>query len=119
VVAVCDAAAARGEQFAGLVPEARLCSTLEELLDCRLDLVEILTPHPSHCAIAKAALASGAHVSVQKPMALSLAEADEMAAAAARHDRVLRVFENYIFYPPLQRARQLLQDGAIGPPLHF
>ena len=103
IVALCDAAPARREQFAGLVPEARLCGTLEELLDCRLDLVEILTPHPSHCAIALAALESGAHVSVQKPMALSLEEADRMAEAAARHDRVLRVFENYIFYPPLNR----------------
>ena len=119
IVALCDAAPARREQFAGLVPEAKLCGTLEELLDCRLDLVEILTPHPSHCAIALAALASGAHVSVQKPMALSVEEADQMAEAAARHDRVLRVFENYIFYPPLQRARQLLQEGAIGRPLHF
>ena len=119
IVALCDAAPERREQFAGRVPGARLCSTLEEFLDCRLDLVEILTPHPSHCAIALAALASGAHVSVQKPMSLSLDEADRMAAAARQHDRVLRVFENYIFYPPLQRARQLLQDGAIGRPLHF
>jgi hypothetical protein len=48
------AAPARREQFAGLVPEAKLCRPLEELLDCRLDLVEILTPHPSHSAIALA-----------------------------------------------------------------
>jgi predicted dehydrogenase len=43
---------ARREQFAGLVPQAKPRRPLEELLDCRLDLVEVLTPHPSHSAIA-------------------------------------------------------------------
>jgi predicted dehydrogenase len=118
IAALCDPAPERRAAFAERVPGARLCAGLEEFLDGGLDLVEVLTPHPSHCAIAEAALAAGAHVSVQKPMALTLAEADRMAAAARAAGRVLRVFENYVFYPPLQRARALLQEGAIGRPLH-
>jgi predicted dehydrogenase len=110
-----EALAARARQF----PGARACARVEDLLREGLDLVEVLTPHPLHATHVVAALAGGAHVSVQKPMALSLDEADTMIGAARRAGRLLRVYENLVFYPPLVKARELLLDGAIGRPLHF
>jgi predicted dehydrogenase len=119
IVALCDASqdllAARASEF----PAAFATRDFEEFLRHDLDLVEILTPHPLHETMSKAALARGAHVSVQKPMAMSLDECDRMIAAAQASGRRLKLFENFVFYPPLVRARDLLRDGAIGKPLHF
>lgn len=107
--------AARGREH----PHAARHTRLEEFLGEGLDVVEILTPHPYHAEHVVAALEHGAHVSVQKPMAISLEEADRMIAAAEAARRHLRVYENYVFYPPLVKARELLLEGAIGRPLHF
>jgi predicted dehydrogenase len=105
----------RCAQFPGAARHERIGGFLEH----GLDLVEVLTPHPLHAEHVAAALAAGAHVSVQKPMAMTLAEADAMIAAAAGASRLLRVYENYVFYPPLVKARELLLGGTIGRPLHF
>jgi predicted dehydrogenase len=99
-------------------PGAARHTDIDRFLKEGLDLVEVLTPHPLHAAHAAAALAAGAHVSVQKPMAMSLTEADAMTAAARTAGRRLRVYENFVFYPPLVKARELLMSGAIGKPLH-
>ena len=100
-------------------PAARATHDFQEFLGSDLDLIEILAPHPLHEAMTVAALAAGSHVSVQKPMAMTLPECDRMIEAAAVSGRRLKVFENFVFYPPLVRARELLREGAIGRPLHF
>jgi predicted dehydrogenase len=82
-----------------------------------IDAVEILTPHDLHAEMTVAALEAGKHVSVQKPMAVDLSEADAMIEAAERAGRTLRVYENFRFYPPYVRAKQLLDAGEIGEPL--
>ena len=50
-------------------------------------------------------------------MALSIQEADEMIAAAKQAGVIFKVFENFIFYPPVQRAKALIEAGEIGDPL--
>jgi predicted dehydrogenase len=72
-----------------------------------------------HLDMTVAAMDAGAHVSVQKPMAMTLAECDAMIAAANRTGRRLKVFENFVFYPPLVKAREHLLSGEIGDPKHF
>jgi predicted dehydrogenase len=119
IVALCDARDDLLAQRAALVPNAQRFHDYEKLLTVELDLLEILTPHPLHAEMTVAALEAGINVSVQKPMAMTLDEADRMIAAARGTGRHLKVFENFLFYPPLQKARELLEAGAIGRPLHF
>jgi predicted dehydrogenase len=64
------------------------------LADRGIDLVELLVPHYLHADMTVAACQAGKHVSVQKPMALTVAEADRMIQAAEQADVTLRVFEN-------------------------
>jgi len=120
IVAVCDAnldvARQRGRAWG--VAEERIFGDYHDLLALpEVDLVEILLPHHLHCQVALDAAAAGKHISVQKPMALSVAEADRMIAAARAAGVILKVFENFIFYPPVQRAKALIDAGEIGDPL--
>ena len=63
------------------------------------------------------ALDAGKHVSIQKPMAITLAECDAIVEAASRSDKFTRVFENFAYYEPMARAKQMLDDGVVGDPI--
>jgi len=86
------------------------------LADDDIDAVEILSPTPLHAEHTIAALKAGKHVSCQKPIANSVADARQMVEAAHAADRVLRITEQCCHYPPLEKARELIRSGAIGTP---
>jgi predicted dehydrogenase len=120
LVAVCDAdpktAHARAKDWG--ISEERVFTDYKDLLALKdLDMVEILTPHHLHYQHTLDAAAAGKHISLQKPMALNVAQADEMIAAAKKAGVIFKVFENFIFYPPMQRAKALIDAGEIGEPL--
>jgi predicted dehydrogenase len=120
IVAVCDVdrnvAQQRGQAWG--VPDGRIFDNYHDLLAlAEVDLVEILLPHHLHYQVALDAAAAGKHIAVQKPMALTIAEADEMIATARDAGVILKVFENFVFYPPVQRAKSLIETGEIGEPL--
>ncbi|MHB1597276.1 MAG: Gfo/Idh/MocA family protein [Acidimicrobiales bacterium] len=85
-------------------------------------IVDICTPGASHAEIAIAALRAGKHVLCEKPLARSLAEAEEMAAEAVRaHDRfgtLAMVGFNYRRLPAVELARRLVASGRIGELRH-
>jgi predicted dehydrogenase len=87
------------------------------LADADIDAVEILLPHHLHRPVTLAALQAGKHVSLQKPPTFTLAELDELYEAATAAGRRLRVFENFMYYPPHVKARELIDEGAVGEPL--
>ncbi len=118
ITAVCDVDLALAERRAREWGARRAYANVDELLaDPDVDAVEILTPHHLHAAQAIAALEAGKHVSLQKPPVLSLAEWDDVCTAARRAGRTLRVFENFMYYPPNVKAKELIAQGAIGEPL--
>jgi predicted dehydrogenase len=117
VVAVCDV-------DAGVVSEAgkrwgapRIYWDIEDLLaDEDISALEILTPTHLHHAHIRAALEAGKHVSVQKPITNSVEEALELGRMAENAGLTLRVSECFAHYPPLELAKQLIVEGAIGQP---
>jgi len=117
IVAVCDTNHRRAQERAGEWGVEKVYGDYQELLaDFGIDLVELLVPHHLHAEMTVAACRAGKHVSVQKPMAMNVAEADRMIAAAHQAGVVLRVYENFVFYPPHVRAKQMIEAGEIGEP---
>jgi predicted dehydrogenase len=117
IVAACDIdmISAKKRGLAWGVPEDRIFTNYHDLLALPdVDLVEILLPHHLHYRAALDTAAAGKHISLQKPMALTVAEADEMIVAAESAGVIFKVFENFIFYPPVQRAKALIDAGEIG-----
>ena len=86
----------------------------EILRDPEIHIVEVNTPHDTHARLVVEALEAGKHVACQKPMSTSLEEGETMIAAAARSRGRLRILENFVFYPPYVKARELLVAGEIG-----
>jgi len=118
VVALCDTVPERAKRRArewGIAP--RVYGDLAQVLDdAAVDAVELLTPTWMHADQIVAALEAGKHVSCQKPLATTIAEADRIAAAVARARTTFRVTENFLYYPPILKAKALLDAGAIGEP---
>jgi predicted dehydrogenase len=118
LAAVCDSDPERARTRAEAWGVRRVYTEAERLFaDPELDAIDILTPHHLHAEQAVAALEAGKHVSLQKPPTRTLAELDRVAEAARRSGRTLRVFENFSYYPPHRKAKELVDAGAIGVPL--
>ena len=103
----------RGDQW-GVAGDKQYADASDLIADDSIDMVEVLVPHNLHLPITLAAMEAGKAVALQKPMALSVAEADQMIAKAQSTGVAFKVFENFVFYPPIQRARQMIDNGDIG-----
>lgn len=78
------------------------------------EAVAIVTPNHLHHAPAMTALAAGLHVICDKPLALTVAEAEQIADAAARSGRVFVLTHNYAGYPMVRQARAMVAAGELG-----
>jgi predicted dehydrogenase len=117
IVSVCDTNRNLAQERGAAWHVDKVLTRYEEVLaDPGIDLVELLVPHHLHARMTVAACRAGKHVSVQKPMALNIGEADWMITAAKQAGVMLRVYENFVFYPPHVRARQMIEAGEIGEP---
>ncbi|MCC2976757.1 Gfo/Idh/MocA family oxidoreductase [Sphingomonas sp. PL-96] len=102
--------------------EARVYDTLDALLaaeqalpaDQRIDALAIVTPNHLHARMAIAALEAGFHVFCEKPMAVSVAEAEAIAAAAERSGRRFALAFTYSGYPLIEEARARVARGDLG-----
>ncbi len=88
------------------------------LADHRFDLVCIATPTVTHAPMTLAALAAGAHVLCEKPMAMNAAEAETMLACAVQQGRLHMIDHELRFDPNRRRIKQLIDSGALGALRH-
>lgn len=110
---------ARREQAARERGVATYAALGDLVADLAIELVVIATPHDTHAALAIAALEAGKHVVVDKPLAITLAEADRMVEAARRADRMLSTFHNRRWDWDYLTVKQVLAAGLIGKPYLF
>ena len=104
----------RGGQMMDFSRVARYHTAEELFADPNVQAVDLCTPSYLHAPQAQAALAAGKHVLVEKPMALSAAECDQMIAAAKRAGKVLMVAQVLRFWPDYVAARDLIRSGRLG-----
>jgi len=91
------------------------------LADPNIDLVDICLPTSQHCEVAIAAMRAGKHVLVEKPLALSLRDADRMVRVADQTGRLLMVAHVLPFFPEFAYLKQVIDGGDYGEVLgaHF
>ncbi|MEM4989657.1 Gfo/Idh/MocA family oxidoreductase [Collimonas sp. H4R21] len=79
-----------------------------------IDVVAIVTPNYLHAPVATAFLEAGIHVICDKPLAVSLQEAQALAALAQRKNLVFALTHTYTGYPMVRHAKELVESGALG-----
>ncbi len=113
LVAVCDLDRALAERSA-----AGACAAYDDLetmlSGAALDLLDVCLPHHLHRPVALRAIEAGCHVLLEKPMAISVAECDEITAAAERAGRLVAVSHNQLHYEPHRRLAELIERGVLG-----
>ncbi len=92
---------------ADTTPEALLART-------DIDIVNVCTPNGLHAEGAIAALKSGKHVLVEKPMALTKADCEAMISASLNHNRQLFIVKQNRYNPPVVAVKQLVDNGSLG-----
>jgi len=116
LVAVCDLDAAKAEA-AGRKFGAQWFTDAGQMLDrMNIDLIDIATQMHSHRALGALAAERGIAAILQKPLAPTLGECEEIVATAARHGTWLAVHENFRFETPMRRVKARLEAGDIGQP---
>jgi len=96
-------------------PGVKLYDTIDAMLAAeQLDLVVVSTPHATHAPNARAALAKGAHVVVDKPFATSSAEARDLAAAAKDAGKLAIPFQNRRWDNEVLTLQKLMREGTLG-----
>jgi len=97
----------------------RIGAPAELIADPQIELLVIASPNQSHFPLAEAALLSGKHVVVDKPMCVSADQAERLIAVAARSERLLTVFHNRRWDSDFLTVRRLLASGKLGRVLLF
>src|SRR5262245_37391288 len=114
VRAVCDLNVERLGHLKGLYPEVETMTDFDRFLwETTLDAVAIATPVNQHYPLAKACLQAGKHVFIEKPMASSSAQCEELIEIAKQKGLILMVGHTYLYSSPVKKIVDLVEAGDI------
>ena len=103
-----------------LYPHAEIVANAEDIFnDSTIGLVVISTPNTSHFSLAKAALISGKHVVLDKPLTINTAEADELIALAMEQNKILTVYHTRRWDGDFITLQKLIQSELLGRLVEF
>jgi len=114
LVALFDVDLERARAQAQCFGVSKVCQNLANLASLNIDLIDIVTPTPTHANLAIQALETGSHVIVEKPMAASTAECEQMIRAACESGRTLGVVHNKRFFDSIQKTKQVLDRERLS-----
>ncbi len=101
-------------------PTIRTTTSMDDVFaDDAVDLIAIATPTKTHFPLAKRALDAGKHVFVEKPMASSSAEAEELIALAKKQNKLLFVDHTFAFAGAVRKLKELVESGELGELYYF
>ena len=106
------------QKAAAACPGIQLYEDYQDVLETDISAVVFATPAPTHYRFAKAALAAGKDVFIEKPMTLNTQEAEELANYADQHNRILMVGHLLLYQPAIAWMRDYLASGKAGKVLH-
>jgi len=84
-----------------------------------VDIVHVCTPNSEHFPALSAAMKASKHIYCDKPLTASLEEAEKLAALLSGYKGTAQLVLNYRFFPATMRAKQLVEEGFLGPVTHF
>jgi predicted dehydrogenase len=115
LVAVCDLDIARVKHICALYRDLECVTTPQRLITgCDIDAVVIATPVKSHYPLAKASLLAGKHTFIEKPMATSSQECEELIDIAKRNGLVLMVDHTFLYSAPVRKIVEIVEAGDLG-----
>jgi predicted dehydrogenase len=116
VAVVCDVHRARAEHLAKTAASGRVTTNVDEAIhDAEVDAVIVATPNSFLAPIASVAIRAGKHVLIEKPAGVSTSEINDLLGLAERCRSCVRVGYNHRYHPAVQKAQELVANGAIGP----
>jgi len=119
-IVCCDMSAARRDQISKLYPEVETIESIDQLLDDpAIEAAVVATPVGTHYEMARRLLEAGKSVLVEKPLAMSIKQSDELVRLSRLHERTLMVGHTFEYSAPVLKARELIDSGELGEILYI
>jgi predicted dehydrogenase len=117
---ICDSSRERLEHVGGLYSGSELTQDFASVIeDSAIDAVAIVTPVHTHFSLAKESLLSGKHTFIEKPMAASARECQELIDIAQRKSLTLMVGHTFVYNPTVRKIKEVVSSGVLGEVMYI